>query len=71
MLFCLRTRYLKVKTGISILNLTTRGAIIDFLKIGPFFTDLLILACKMSMALVTGVPNRITVLDKCCSPSVF
>ena len=34
MLFCTRTWYFKVKTGISILNLTERGAIIDF-KNGP------------------------------------
>ena len=39
MLFCKRTWYLKVETGISILNLTTRGAKID-LKNRPVFPNL-------------------------------
>ena len=39
MLFCKGTRYLKVKTGNSILDFTIRGAIRDS-ENGPVFTDL-------------------------------
>ena len=39
MLFCKRTRYLKVQTGNSKLDFTIRGTKRDF-KNGPVFTDL-------------------------------